>query len=64
MNRKLFWRFIFFMVLPMVLAIKFMYPPTPRDLIQEFNRRAVDRDATLRHPAPQALPAAVSAAAI
>ena len=42
------------MVLPMVLAIKFMYPPTPRDLIQEFNRRAVDRDATLREIVQQA----------
>jgi SecD/SecF fusion protein len=48
MNRNLFWRFIFFVVLPLVLAAKFMYPPTPRDLFQEFNRRAVARDAAFK----------------
>ena len=48
MNRNLFWRFIFFVVLPLVLAAKFMYPPSPRDLLQEFNRRAVARDTTFK----------------
>jgi len=54
MNRNLFWRFIFFVVLPLVLAVKFMYPPAPRDLLLEFNRRAVTRDATLKEIVQQA----------
>jgi hypothetical protein len=54
MNRNLFWRFIFFVVLPLVLAVKFMYPPSPRDLLLEFNRRAVTRDATFTEIVQQA----------
>src|SRR5215468_9940287 len=54
MNRNLFWRFIFFVVLPLLLAARFMYPPVSRDLIQEFNRRVVVRDAALKEIIQQA----------
>src|SRR5437879_2970029 len=48
MNRNLFWRFIFFVAVPLLLAGRFIYPPNPRPLVAEFSRRAVNRDATFR----------------
>src|ERR1051326_9389254 len=45
MKRNLFWKFVFVLFI-VAWAAREMYPPTPRDLFQEFQSRAVNRDAT------------------
>src|ERR1044071_8864872 len=45
MKRNLFWKFVFVLFL-VAWAAREMYPPTPRNLLQEFQSRAVNRDAT------------------
>ena len=49
MNRNLFWKFIFFVILPIGLSALFIIPPTSRELVVEFNRKAIKRDADFRH---------------
>src|SRR5437899_593611 len=49
MNRNLFWKFIFFVILPIGLSALFITPPTSRELVVEFNRKAIKRDADFRH---------------
>src|SRR4051794_24615538 len=45
MKRNLFWKFVL-VVFIVAWAAREMYPPTPRNLIQEFESRAQNRDAT------------------
>jgi SecD/SecF fusion protein len=54
--KSLFWRFVFYVVLPLVMAVAFIYPPTPRDLVATFAENAAPgrRDATLNEIVTQA----------
>ncbi|PWU08292.1 MAG: hypothetical protein C5B50_29890 [Verrucomicrobia bacterium] len=45
MNRDNFWRFTF-IILFLILALIFMYPPTSQDLIETFQKRAYKADQT------------------
>jgi SecD/SecF fusion protein len=45
MKRNLFWKFVFVLFL-VAWAAREMYPPTPRNLLQEFENRAMNRDGT------------------
>jgi len=38
--KSLFWRFIFYVILPLVMAVAFLYPPSPRDLAETFGNNA------------------------
>ncbi len=53
MKRNLFWKFVFVLFL-VAWAARELYPPTPRDLLQEFQNRAVNRDATYTNIIQQA----------
>jgi SecD/SecF fusion protein len=44
MKRNLFWKFVFVLFV-VAWSIREMYPPTPRNLLLEFQSRAVNRDA-------------------
>lgn len=46
MKRNLVWKFIF-VIFIVAWALREMYPPTPRNLMEEFRTRAVNRDAAL-----------------
>ncbi len=54
MKQQFFWRFVFFVCLPLGLALYFMYPPTSRDLVQVFQERARGADATFSNIVYQA----------
>jgi SecD/SecF fusion protein len=46
MKRNLFWKFVLVLFI-VAWAAREMYPPTPRNLLDEFRARAMNRDATL-----------------
>jgi len=43
--KSLFWRFVFYVVLPLVMAVAFLYPPTPGDLVETFAAEGKRTDA-------------------
>ncbi len=45
MKRNLFWKFVFVLFIA-AWSAREIYPPTPRNLLAEFQARAVNRDAT------------------
>jgi SecD/SecF fusion protein len=53
MKRNLFWKLVFVLFL-VAWAAREIYPPTPRNLLQEFQNRAVNRDATYTNILQQA----------
>jgi SecD/SecF fusion protein len=53
MKRNLFWKFVFVVFL-VAWALWEMYPPTPRNLLNEFTERAINRDATFTNIVQQA----------
>src|ERR1041385_6824069 len=53
MKRNLFWKLVFVLFI-VAWAAREMYPPTPRNLLQEFQNRAVNRDATYTNIIQQA----------
>jgi len=46
MKKQFFWRFFFLVCLPLGLALYFIYPPTPRDLVRVFQEQARGTDST------------------
>jgi len=44
--KSLFWRFVFYIVLPLVMAVAFMYPPTAGDLMEAFATKSYHPDPT------------------
>ena len=53
MKRNLFWKFVF-VVFIIAWSAREIYPPTPRNLLVEFQNRAVNRDATFTNITRQA----------
>jgi SecD/SecF fusion protein len=53
MKRNLFWKLVFVLFL-VAWSAREIYPPTPRNLLQEFRGRALNRDATFTNILQQA----------
>jgi SecD/SecF fusion protein len=53
MKRNLFWKFVFVLFV-VAWSLREMYPPTPRNLLQEFKERAQHRDAIFSNIVQQA----------
>ena len=53
MKRNLTWKFVFVLFV-VAWSFREMYPPTPRNLLQEFQSRAINRDATFTNIIQQA----------
>ena len=53
MKRNLFWKFVFVLFI-VAWSLREMYPPTPRNLLAEFQERAVNRDSTYSNIVTQA----------
>lgn len=53
MKRNLFWKFVF-IVFVVAWSIREVYPPTPRNLLEEFRNNAINRDATFSNIVTQA----------
>lgn len=53
MKRNLFWKFVFVLFI-VAWSAREIYPPTPRNLLMEFQNRAVNKDATFTNIIEQA----------